>query len=338
MWFSQHQLFSTLSGWGLSPKFFQIIQAALSITHWVLKLLFCHNNLLTVGALSCCLWQTPPNGTMQKKKKKNASAQAFWNRSVQRSTSWQVVGSSITFWSIPHKSFIHLICHAASGSTLKNIFIINLVLAATECHAVSSSLAYVLQNYKTPPLDASVLLSSLWHNSGRHLWICAVRQLLKTVTQTHSQSHVRVKYETSIFRVAECVCVACQGGTLVKQAVLNLTHYIRFYRMKVAQFIHSLAKMHIIFKLTSAGFSIIKQMTIQVSCLGMCAHFFVLPKCPFCWKHLSSAFSSRTKAEKTKEFLFVHILCHAALVLFPATWAHRTRSRAIYTHKSKSFH
>lgn len=70
MWFSQHQLFSTLSGWGLSPKFFQIIQAALSITHWVLKLLFCHNNLLTVGALSCCLWQTPPNGTMQKKKKK----------------------------------------------------------------------------------------------------------------------------------------------------------------------------------------------------------------------------------------------------------------------------
>lgn len=48
--------------------------------------------------------------------------------------------------------------------------------------------------------------------------------------------------------------------------------------------------------------------------------------------------SPQTIAKRTKEFLFVCILCHAVLELFPVTWVHHTPSRTLYRHKSKSFH
>lgn len=45
------------------------------------------------------------------------------------------------------------------------------------------------------------------------------------------------------------------------------------------------------------------------------------------WRHQGQ------KAKRTNESLFVHVLCHAVLELFPATWTYHTRSRSVlHTH------
>lgn len=137
-------------------------------------------NMVTVGALSCCLWLTPPSWDLRRLK------QAVWTglSSAAQRSSLTAAGNNITVCSV------HQACWSFTASPCR----------------VSSEIwlsAEVMHSYETFIINAFVV-SSYWHHLGCDFLIldgCSDIQSWATLDQMNKITF----YKTEILRVAEII-------------------------------------------------------------------------------------------------------------------------------------